>query len=53
MRVTVQAKLVVGLWELIPMEPGYDNSEQQDTEVVNKENEERESKRKRTSWWKD
>ena len=26
MRVTVQAKLVVGFWELIPMESGSDNS---------------------------
>ena len=37
MRLTVQAKLVVGFWKLIPMESGYENSEEQDTTTVTKE----------------
>ena len=53
MRVTVQAKLVVGYWELVPMEPGADNSPEHDTATVNKELEEPEEKRNRTLWWKD
>ena len=34
MRVTVQGKLFVGYWELIPMELGADNSSDQDTATV-------------------
>ena len=36
MRVTVQAKLVVGYWELVPMESGADESSGQDTATVTK-----------------
>ena len=37
-RVTVQANLVVNFWELMPMESGYNNSEEQYTATVNKGN---------------
>ena len=37
MRVTVQAKLVVGYWELISMESGSDNSVEQDIATVTRE----------------
>ena len=37
MRVTVQAKLVVGIGELIPMESGADNSADQVTAKVTKD----------------
>ena len=37
MRVTVQAKLVLGYWELVHMEPGADNSSEKDTAKVIKE----------------
>ena len=40
MRVTVQAELVVGYWELVPMESGSDNSQEKDTATVTKELEE-------------
>ena len=40
MMVTVPVKLVVGFGELIPMESGSDNSENQDTATVTKDNEE-------------
>ena len=40
MRVTVQANLVVGYWELEPMEPGSVSSKEQDTATVTKELEE-------------
>ena len=36
MSVTVEAKLVVGYWELVPMEPGADNSSEQDTATFTK-----------------
>ena len=52
MRVTVQAKLVVGYWDLVPMESGYDDSLDQDTDTVTKELEETSEKRKMTLWWK-
>ena len=39
MMVTVQAKLVVGFGELVPMESGSYNSAEQDTATVTKENE--------------
>ena len=38
MKVIVRAKLVVGLWGLIPMESGYDNSAEKYTDTVTKEN---------------
>ena len=47
MRVIVRARLVVGYWELIPMESGADNSAGQDTSTVTKELEEPEAKRRR------
>ena len=53
MRVTVQAKLVVGYWDLIPMESGADNSSEQDISKVTKELEETEEKRMRNLWWKE
>ena len=37
-RLTRRSKLVVGFGELVPMEPGYDSSEEQDTSTVTKEN---------------
>ena len=37
MRVKVRAKLVVDFWEMIPIELGYDNSVQQHTSTVTKE----------------
>ena len=40
MRVIVQANLVVGFWQLIPMEPGSDNSVDRDTATVTKDNDE-------------
>ena len=40
MRVEIQAKLVLGYWKLVPMEPGADNSSEQDTSIVTKELEE-------------
>ena len=39
MRVTFQAKLVVGFGELIPLESGYDKPEEQGTGTVTKDNE--------------
>ena len=53
MRVTFGGKSVVGFWELVPMESGYDNSEEKDTYAVIKENKEPAEKLDRTSWWKD
>ena len=44
MRVTVQAKLVVGYWELFPIESGADNSSDQDIPTVTNELEEPEKK---------
>ena len=35
--VRVRASLVVGYWELIPLESGADNSAEQDTYIVTKE----------------
>ena len=40
MRFAVQAKLVLGYWELVPMESGADDSSYQDTATVTKELEE-------------
>ena len=48
MRVTVRAKLVVGYWELVPMESVSDNSSEQDTDTVTKEFEEPAAKGMRT-----
>ena len=53
MRVTVREKLVVGYWELVPMESGADNSSEHDTATVTKYLEEPTAKRKRTLWWKE
>ena len=38
MRVIVQEKLVVDFWDLIPMESVADNSVEQDTSAVTKDN---------------
>ena len=38
MGVTVQAKLVVGCWEVIPLESGADSSVEEDTAIDPKEN---------------
>ena len=53
MRVTVQAKLVVVYWELVPMESVSDNSSEQDTATVTKELEEPAAKRMRILWRKE
>ena len=53
MRVIIQEKLVVGYWELVPMESGADNSSDYDTSTVIKGLEEPQSKQKRTLWWKE
>ena len=53
MRVTVISKLVVGYWELVPMESGSDNASEQDTATVTKELEETAAKQKRILWWKE
>ena len=53
MRVTVQEKLVVGYWQLVPMESGADNSLEKDTSKVTKELEEPLVNRNRTLWWKE
>ena len=37
-RETVQEKLVVGCWEVIPLESGVDNSVEEYTTTYNKEN---------------
>ena len=37
MSVTVLTKLVVGYWELVSMESGYDNSSDKDTATVTKD----------------
>ena len=39
MRVKFQMKLAVGFWELIPLELGADNSAEQNTATVTKDNE--------------
>ena len=44
---TVLAKLVVGYWELVPMESGSDNSSDQDTATVTKDLEEPAAKKMR------
>ena len=53
MRVTSRAKLVVGYWELVPMESGADNSSEQDTATVTKEVEEPTENQKKNFWWKE
>ena len=53
MRVTVRTNLVVGYWELVPMESGSNNSSEQDTATVTKELEEPVSKQKKTLWCKE
>ena len=51
--VTVQAKLVVGYWYLVPIESVSDNSSEQDTATVTKDLEEPAANKMRTLWWKD
>ena len=48
--------MVVGFWDLIPLEPGADNSAEQDTATITKENddwaeEEKAANLNRTLWW--
>ena len=50
-KVIVQAKLVVGYWELIPMESGAEFSAPQDTATVRVAEERRAGKKKRNHWW--
>ena len=52
MKVTFREKLVVGYWELVPMESGSDNLSEQDTVTVTKELEEPAAKRMRILWRK-
>ena len=53
MRVIVQEKLVVDFWDLIPMESVADNSVEQDTSAVTKDNQEPSAKQKSTLWLKE
>ena len=53
MRMTIQVKLFVGYWELVPMESVSDNSSEQDTATVTKEFEEPAAKVMMTLWWKE
>ena len=53
MLATVQAKLVLGFGDLIPMAPVHDKSADQDRATVNKQNEEPEAKLKRYLWCKE
>ena len=52
-QVIFQAKLVVGYWELIPMESGAELSAPQDTATVRFVEERRASKKHRNNWWKE
>ena len=49
--VIFQAKLVVGYWELIPMESGDEFSASQDTATVRVVEERRAAKKQRNYWW--
>ena len=49
--VVVQEKLVVGYWELIPMEPGAILSALQDTSAVRVAEEIPTAKKQRNYWW--
>ena len=53
MRVIVEKKLVVGYWELVPMESGADNSSDQDTDTVTNELEELVATLTMPLWWKE
>ena len=50
-KVIVRAKLVVGYWELIPMESWDEFSAPHDTSTVRVSEERREEKKKRIQWW--
>ena len=50
-KVIVIAKLVVGYWDLIPMESGTGFSVPNDTYTVRVETEIPTAKKQRTSWW--
>ena len=50
-KVIVQEKLVVGYWELIPMEPGAELLAPQDTSTVRVEEEIPTAKKQRNYWW--
>ena len=57
MRVKFQMKLAVGFWELIPLELGADNSAEQNTATVTRDNEDQVDEepaveRNRASWLK-
>ena len=50
-KVIVQSKLVVGYWELIPMESGAKFSALKDTATVRVTEEIRAAKKQRNYWW--
>ena len=50
-KVIVRAKLVVGYWELIPMESGAEFSAPQDTATFRVAEERRAEKKQRNHWW--
>ena len=50
-KVIVRAKLVVGYWELIPMESGAEFLAPQDTAPVRVAVERRAAKKQRNHWW--
>ena len=50
-KVIVRAKLVVGYWELIPMESGAELLAQQDTATVMVAEERRAAKKNMNCWW--
>ena len=50
-KVVVQEKLVVGYWELIPMESWDEFSAQHDTSTVRVSGERRTGNKKRNQWW--
>ena len=52
-RVTFPAKLLVGYWDLVPMESGADNSSEQGKATVTKKLEEPAEKQKCNLWWEE
>ena len=50
-KMIVGAKLVVGYWELIPMESGAELLDPQDTATVSVSEERRAEKKKTNYWW--
>ena len=50
-KVAVQAKLVVGYWELIPVESGAELLALQDAATVRVVEESRTGKKNRNNWW--